>query len=329
MLHKIVAIRVLLLLQYTDISIVGKLPLKHYFDLHQASTLAFLSEVLAIPTGDVMILDENSTLFIDILIYYASAAVDQSGLYIIKNVAVFLSNQLVSMAKFSIDEANNYWSIRGVLVPYHMLDNILQKRSELCMALKSFIAQPDCDLSTSAILCRLLRCLLEINLVRSSILTDTTAMPGEQVAEELLLPLVVLLERSGADVRSLSTKDALLSNTQTIVRIFSLLPSTTTTTINIFTADNTNRLIQALANLQSSLFQPLHTCLLSDCITCSASDAVLQSIKRLVLRDDREEGPIFLAGWLLKDDSSFPEKLRKTADENPAFRDSVLYSILV
>ena len=276
-----------------------------------------------------MILDANSTLFIDILIYYASSAVDQSGLYIIKNVAVFLSNQLVSMAKFSIDEANNYWGIRGVLVPYHMLNNILQKRSELCMALKSFIAQPNCDLSTAAILCRLLRCLLEINLVRSSILTDTTAMPGEQVAEELLLPLVVLLERSGADDKSLSTKDALLSNTQTIVRIFSLLPSTTTITTSIFTADNTNRLIRALANLQSLLFQPLHTCLLSDCITCSASDAVLQSIKRLLLRDDREDGPIFLAGWLLKDDSSFPEKLRKTADENPTFKDSVLYSILV
>ena len=324
MLHKIVAIRVLLLLQYTDISIVEKLPLKHYFDQHQASTLAFLSEVLVIPTGDVIILDANSTLFIDILIYYASAAVDQSGLYIIKNVAVFLSNQLVSMAEFSIDEANNYWSI-GVLVPFNMLDNILHKRSELCMALKSFIAQPNCDLSTAAILCRLLRCLLEINLVRSSILTDTTAMPDEQVAEELLLPLVVLLERSGADDKSLSTKDALLSNTRTIVRIFSLLPSTTTTT-NIFTADNTNRLIRALANLQSLLFQPLHTCLLSDCITGSASDAVLQSIKRLVLRD---EGPIFLAGWLLKDDSSFPEKLRSIADENPTFKDSVLYSILV
>ena len=324
MLHKIVAIRVLLLLQYTDEHIVGKLriPLEHYFrEQQQASTLAFLSEVLAIPTGDNTILDkmETSTLFIDILIYYA--AVDQSGLDIIKNVAVFLSNQLVSMAKFSIDEVKNYW----VLVPYLKLDNILPKRSELCMALKSFIAQPDCDLSTAAILCRLLRCLLEINLVRSSISIDTTAMPGEQVAEELLLPLVVLLERSGADVRSLSTKDALLSNTQTIVRIFSLLPSTINTT-NIFTADNTNRLIRALANLQSSLFQPLHTRLLSDCITCSASDAVLQSIKRLLLRD---EGPIFLAGWLLKDDSSFPEKLRKTADENPTFKDSVLYSILV
>ena len=71
---------------------VRKLPLNHYFYLHHSSTLAFLSEVLAIPTGDVIILDEDSTPFIDILIYYAFDAVDQSGLYIIKNEAVFLSN---------------------------------------------------------------------------------------------------------------------------------------------------------------------------------------------------------------------------------------------